>query len=183
MLTALHKNKDYHCSVVLLFIKKSFIDESKLKLEESVYCSEDLLFTYQLYCNARKAAQCKNTLYHRRYRSNSIVTEKKSANHFRSCRDVYSIVLSFSETIGKSDNYMATEYTVRCAYNALNTYTKLSRQDKKLCKKEFRELKKDILSHNAFGNTALKMRCHGTVFWFVYKIFEKSAGKLLKGKK
>lgn len=78
---------------------------------------------------------------------------------------------------------MATEYTVRCAYNALNTYTKLSRQDKKLCKKEFRELKKDILSHNAFGNTALKMRCHGTVFWFVYKIFEKSAGKLLKGKK
>ena len=78
---------------------------------------------------------------------------------------------------------MATEYTVRCAFNALDTYKKIHKDEQKSCKSEYKTLKKDILSHSAFGNTALKMRCYGKTFWFIYKIFEKAAGKLLKGKK
>ncbi len=183
MLAKLHKNKDYHCSVVLLFIKRDVFTENSISFLESAYCSEDLLFTYQIYCCAARAAQCKKTLYHRRFRPNSIVTSKKSERHFRSCRDVFEIVRDFSKAIGVSDRYMATEYTVRCAYNALNVYNKLSKKDKTLCKKEYKKLKKDILSSNAFGNKALKMRCYGTAFWFVYKLFEKTAGKLLKGTK
>ena len=76
---------------------------------------------------------------------------------------------------------MATEYIVRCAFNALDTYKKISKEDQKLCKNEYRALKKEILSHSAFGNTALRMRCYGKMFWFIYKVFEKTAGKLLKG--
>ena len=48
---------------------------------------------------------------------------------------------------------------------------------------EYKTLKKDILLHSAFGNTALKMRCYGKAFWFIYKIFEKTVGRLLKGTK
>ena len=183
MLTKLHKNKDYHCVIYLLLISHKLITENKISFLESAYCSEDMLFTYQLYCSASKAVQCKKTLYHRRYRSNSIVTEKKSARHFRSCLDVFEKVRDYSDSIGKSGDYIATEYTVRCAYNALTTYKKLSGEDKKLCKNEYSKLKKDILSRNAFGNTALKMRCYGEAFWVVYKIYEKSVGKLMKGKK
>lgn len=183
ILTELHRNKDYHCSVVLLFINRTFLNINNIRFLESAYCSEDMLFTYKVFCSSEKTAQCKNTLYYRRYRTNSIVTSKKSQRHFRSCRDVYGEIRDYSEKIGKSGDYMATEYTVRCAYNALNVYKKLSKNDKKLCKDEYKNLKKDILSRNAFGNPALKMRCYGTAFWFIYKLFEKSAGKLLKGKK
>ena len=42
---------------------------------------------------------------------------------------------------------------------------------------------KDILRNEAFNNTALKMRCYGKAFWFVYKLFEKTVGRLLKGTK
>lgn len=180
-LAELNKNKDYHCAIYLLLIKRQLLDENKIAFLESAYCSEDMLFTYQVYCSAQKAVQCKKTLYHRRYRPNSIVTSKKSVRHFRSCRDVYEEVRKYSAYIGKTGDYMATEYTVRCAYNALNTYQKLSSENKSLCKNEYKKLKKDILSYKAFGNTALKMRCYGTAFWFVYKLFEKTAGKLLKG--
>lgn len=183
ILTELHRNKDYHCAIYLLFIKHQLITDNKIFFLESAYCSEDMLFTYQVYCSAVKAVQCKETLYSRRYRPNSIVTSKKSVRHFRSCRDVYEEVRKYSESIDKADNYISTEYTVRCAYNALNIYKKLSEKDKSLCKIEYRKLKKDILSYGAFGNFALKMRCYGTAFWFVYKLFEKTAGKLLKGKK
>lgn len=181
ILTELHDNKDYHCAIYLLFIRHQLLVDNKITFLESAYCSEDMLFTYQTYCSAPKAVQCKNTLYHRRYRSGSIVTSKKSQRHFRSCRDVYEEVRDFSERIGKNGDYMATEYTVRCAFNALETYKKIPKEDQTVCKSEYKSLKKDILSHSAFGNTALRMRCYGKMFWFLYKVFEKSAGRLLKG--
>ena len=181
ILTELHNNKDYHCSVVLLFISRSLLNDNKIRFLESAYCSEDMLFTYKVFCSSQRTAQCKNTLYHRRYRSGSIVTSKKSQRHFRSCRDVYEEIRDFSDKIGKTGDYMATEYTVRCAFNALDTYKKISKEDQKICKKEYKTLKKDILSHSAFDNKALKMRCYGKAFWFIYKVFEKTVGKLLKG--
>ena len=183
ILTELHNNKDYHCSVVLLFINRSLLNDNKIRFLESAYCSEDMLFTYKMFCASSKTAQCKNTLYHRRYRSGSIVTSKKSQRHFQSCRNVYEEIRDYSERIGKTGDYMATEYTVRCAFNALDTYRKIHKDEQKSCKSEYKTLKKDILLHSAFGNTALKMRCYGKTFWFIYKIFEKTAGKLLKGKK
>ncbi len=181
ILSELHNKKDYHCAIYLLFIKHKLLINNKISFLESAYCSEDMLFTYQVYCSAEKAVQCKNTLYHRRYRSGSIVTSKKTQRHFRSCRDVYEEIRDYSEKIGKTGDYMATEYTVRCAFNALDTYKKISREDQKLCKSEYKSLKKEILSYSAFGNIALKMRCYGKFFWFIYKVFDKTAGRLLKG--
>ena len=183
ILTELHNNKDYHCAIYLLFIKRQLLIDNNIAFLESAYCSEDMLFTYQTYCSAVKVVQCKNTLYHRRFRSGSIVTAKKTERHFRSCRDVYEEVRDYSERIGKTDDYMATEYTVRCAFNALDTYKKISKEEQKLCRNEYKSLKKDILSHSAFGNSALKMRCYGKAFWFIYKVFDKTVGRLLKGTK
>ncbi len=183
ILTELCKNKDYHCSIPLLFFRNDFIKNNNLSLVESAYCSEDLLFTYQVYCTAEKVAQCKNTLYHRRYRSNSIVTSKKSLRHFRSCKFVYDAVRDFSEQIGKLNDSTSKDYTVRCALNVFNVYEKLSKADKKVCKKELSDFKKNVLENKAFGNTALKMRCYGKVFWVIYKIYEKTVCRLLKGQK
>ena len=181
MLTQLHKNKDYHCSVVLLLIKHSILTENNISFLETAYCSEDMLFTYKIFCSAKNAVHCPQSLYFRRCRPNSIVTSNKNELHFRSCRDVYEEIRDYSERISKTGDYMATEYTVRCAFNALETYKKIPKEKQSLCKMEYKSLKKDILLHSAFNNTTLKMRCYGKVFWFVYKIFEKTVGRLLKG--
>ena len=67
--------------------------------------------------------------------------------------------------------------------NVFNVFEKLSMSDKKSCKNELKIFKKDILKKNAFGNTALKMRCYGKAFWIIYKVFDKTVGRLLKGTK
>lgn len=183
ILTELQRNKDYHCAIYLLFIRRSLLIDNQISFLESAYCSEDMLFTYQLFCSARTAAYCKITPYHRRYHAGSIVTSAKSHRHFRSCRDVYCKIRDYSETISIISDRTAREYIARCAFNVFNVYEKLSKADKKDCKKELREFRNDVLENNAFGNTALKMRCYGKAFWFIYKIYEKTVGRLLKGKK
>jgi hypothetical protein len=62
------------------------------------------------------------------------------------------------------------------AFNVFNNYEKLSVTDKKCCSDTLKKAKKDILNEKAYGNTALKMRCYGKVFWIVYKVFEKIVG-------
>lgn len=180
VLTELNKNKDFHCSIPLLFIQREFLNESGLLINEEIYCSEDMLFTYQLFCVASRVAQCFESLYFRRYRESSIVTSKKTSRHFLSCKSVYEEIKDFSVKIGKIQDETANAFVVRCAFNALETYTKLSKKDQREYKAAYEELKKTILKDNAYGNKALKMRCYGKAFWFVYKVFEKTVGRIFR---
>ncbi len=178
VLTELNKNKDFHCSIPLLFVRKAFLDKSGLLINENIYCSEDMLFTYQLFCVAQRVAQCSERLYYRRYRKNSIVTSRKTFRHFLSCKAVYEQIRDFSINIGKSEDDTARSFIIRCAFNALDTYLKISKEDKNNHRSEYLSLKKAILKDNAYGDKALKMRCYGKAFWFIYKVFEKTVGRL-----
>ncbi len=180
VLTELNKNKDFHCAIYLMLIKKELLLKNDINFLESAYCSEDMLFTYQLYCVAKKVAQCHEILYHRRYRKSSIVTSRKTIRHYSSCKAVYEEVKCFSGKIGKIEDDTAKAFIIRCAFNALDTFTKISNEEKKRNRKDYSLLKKSILRDNAFGNNALKMRCYGKVFWFVYKVFEKTTGRIFK---
>lgn len=178
VLTELSKNKDFHCAIYLLLIRKSFLLKNDINFLETAFCSEDMLFTYQLFCVAQRVAQCHEVLYYRRYRKSSIVTSKKTARHYLSCKAVYEEIKTFSENIGKYEDATAKAFVVRCAYNALDNYLKISTAEKEKYKNDYKSLKKSILKDNAYGDTALKMRCYGKIFWFVYKVFEKTVGRL-----
>ena len=180
VLSELNKNKDFHCSIPLLFIRRKFLNESGLLIAENIYSSEDMLFTYQLFCVAKKVAQCHEALYYRRYRTNSIVTSKKTLRHYTSCKAVYEEIKTFSEKIGKVEDKTAIDFIVRCAFNALDTFTKLSKKDRSENKTDYDLLKKSIFKDKAYGNKALKMRCYGKAFWFIYKVFEKTIGRLFR---
>lgn len=78
-----------------------------------------------------------------------------------------------------SDSYL---YLSRCAFNVFNVYEQLNKSDKKNCRKDLNKFKQFVFDNDTFNNTALKMRCYGKGFWFIYKIFEKTVGRLLKGK-
>lgn len=179
--SAMTENGEYHSAVPLLFFRKSFLTESKISFIPGILY-EDMAFTYQIFCAASVVSQCKDALYHRRYRKNSITLSRKNKKNFTSSVAVYRSNAEFTEN-SACGFAAAQEYLCRCAFNVFNVYEKLGKAEKKSCKNEFRNFKKDILKENAFGNASLKMRCLGKAFWFAYKIFEKTVGRLLKGKK
>ena len=172
------KNKEFHSAVPLLLIKRRFlIDCGVAFIPDILY--EDMIFTYQIFCKANIVSQCTKAFYHRRYRKNSIMTSSKTTKHFMSCITVYDNNSKFA--VGNSVDNVSDEFVSRCAFNVFNVYEKLNKTGKKICKNKLKEFKNNLLEKNAFNNTALKMRCYGKVFWFVYKIFEKTVGRLLKG--
>ncbi len=180
--SAMTQNKEYHSAVPLLFISSEFLRNTNISfIPDIIY--EDMVFTYQLFCKASTVSQCTDALYHRRYRKNSIMTSSKSKKHFTSCVEVYTANAEFAKQINQTDVSAANGFVCRCAFNIFNVYEKLDKSDKKICKAELKKVKKDILRNEAFGDTALKMRCYGKVFWFIYKVFEKTVGRLKKGTK
>lgn len=179
VLFKLLKNKEYHSSVPLCFIKKEVLEKAELDFVTGIFY-EDTVFTYELFMLSNRVSYCSKTLYHRRYRNASIMTTKKTQNYFDSICRVYEEVLVFSKKENKFHLEVAQKYITRCAFNVFNNYEKLSREDKNNCKKKLAEIKESISKDNAYGNQALKMRCYGKMFWFIYKVFEKTIGRLFK---
>ncbi len=176
------QTKEFHSAVPLLFINKEFLLSSGIDFVPGILY-EDMVFTYQLFCRAGTVSQCCRSLYHRRYRKDSIMTSAKSKRHFDGCVAVYNHNAEFTKALTQNDISAAYGFVSRCAFNIFNVYEKLGKADKKSCKAELKKAKKDIIKNNAFGNKALKMRCYGKAFWFIYKVFEKTVGRLLKGTK
>ena len=163
-------HKEFHVSIPLMFFRKEFFKNNKICFYEGIMY-EDMILAYQIYSIANKAVHLPKALYHRRYRKNSVVTTKKALHNFKSALTVYWEIVKFTGAISKEkQNY---EHIIRCSFNALNDYKSLCHRDKQLCKKNYKELIKDIKRHNAFNDTALKYRCQGYIFWVVYKVFHK----------
>lgn len=177
MLEKLCENKDFHSAIQHFFFKTSFIKEEKLNfLEGAIY--EDVLFAYQAFCKAKKVTHINSPIYFRRYRENSIMTSNKSIYHFNSIVAVFYELVSFSFNTSEYLSKVQNAYIARFAFNVFNIYGELSDKDKKICKEKLLEVKNKILKDNAYGNTALKMRCYGKFFWVIYKVFEKTVGRL-----
>lgn len=182
VLGRLQENKEYHSAVTLLFIKKESMESAEVLFESGIVY-EDMIFTYELFAKATQVTQLNQTLYQRRYRSDSIMTSKRTKKNYLSAGVVYKKVRNVSSELKKLDDKTAQDYIVRCAFNALNLYKELNREERIECKKDYQELKKDILANNAYGNKALHMRCYGAAPWFCYKVYEKVFLTGLKGKK
>ncbi len=176
----LQQNNEFHSVVYLFLFRKEFLTSNNLIFIPDIL-HEDMIFTYEAFCKASRVSQCADALYFRRYRSNSIMTSKKSQKHFDGCLSVYSAVSEFSKAENLISSKTAQTYISRCAFNVFNVYEKLSRQDKKACKNKLNKTKKYIKSDNYYSNPSLFMRCKGKLFWYIYKIYEKTLGRLLKG--
>ncbi|WP_051536458.1 glycosyltransferase family 2 protein [Ruminococcus flavefaciens] len=87
VLLTLIKNGEYYPCVPLLFIRKTLLSQNALKFKRGII-HEDELFTAIAYIDSDRAAQLKESLYIRRLRAGSIMSEKntaKSVNGLISC--------------------------------------------------------------------------------------------------
>lgn len=177
MLESLNDNKDFHSAVPLFFFNSTFLKKENITFFEGVLY-EDVLFSYQIFCKAGAVAHVNKPLYFRRYRENSIMTSRKTVHHFKSIVTVFYELVAFSTDLYKDLSRIQNQYISRFAFNVFNNYEKLSDDDKKFCKNDLVTVKNKILKDNGYGNKALKMRCYGKAFWFAYKVFEKTVGRL-----
>ncbi len=178
MLTELYKNSEYHASVPLMFFRKSFLDEENLTFKNGIY-HEDELFTFSVYCKAKKVSYLNKPLYNRRYRDNSITLSKKTLKHFHSMCIVFEEMIQISMNINLTDEDAINKCLVRCALNIFNVFEKLRISDKIKTKNRLNSEKNIIKTQMFFNDKALKFRCYGKIFWVIYKIYE----LFLKGNK
>jgi len=171
----MQNNSEFHSSVPLMLIKKDLFLANKLSFISGIYY-EDMAFTFEVLCLAEKVSQCAECLYFRRYRQNSIMTSRKNIKYFDSTVILYKNILQFIENNKLSENVAVKKYIARISYNVFNNYKALSKRDKKSALTTFSEIKKDIIKNNAFGDTALRLKCYSNAVWFVYKGIKKVFG-------
>ena len=171
----MQNNSEFHSSVPLMLINKDLFTVNNLSFISGVYY-EDMAFTFESLCLAKRVSQCPECLYFRRYRQNSIMTSKKNIKYFDSTVILYKHLLQFVENNGLSENNAVKKYLARISYNVFNNYNALSKKDKKTASASFAVMKKDILENNAFSDTALRLKCHNNALWFIYKAITKVFG-------
>ena len=171
----MQKNGEFHSSVPLMLIKKDLFLVNNLSFISGIYY-EDMAFTFEALCLAKKVSQCPECLYFRRYRKNSIMTSKKNIKYFDSTVVLYKHILQFVKNNGLAENNAAKKYLARISYNVFNNYNALSKKDKKAASEIFSEIRKDILKNKAFDDTALKLKCYNNILWFTYKGIKKVFG-------
>ncbi len=164
------KNKEFHVAIWMLLIDKNIFDKNNLLFKEGIIY-EDMIISYQFYCLAQRATFVKEKLYVRRYRPNSVMTSKKTEKNFVSAAQVYKEVSKFMDSLPQERK--STRHIIRCAFNVLNIYRQMSSKVKKKYKSEYNEIKKDILSKNAYNDKSLRFDCYSHLLWGIYKAFKK----------
>ncbi len=163
-------HREFHVAIWAMLISKRLFEAYGLRFVEGIMY-EDMILSYQIYALSDKAAHLHEALYHRRYRENSVMTSKRTVKNFISAKSVYDTVSAFSAEI--LDERRNTAHVIRCAYNALSIYRSLSAAEKIVQREAFRQLKRDIAAHRAYGDTALRLCCRGYPFWAAYKAARK----------
>lgn len=168
---ALQEKKEFSMAVPLTFLRREYLTRNRLAYVPGI-TMEDVLFSFQLFCLAEKAAQLRKALYHRRYRAGSVTKSARTVKHFKSGCVLLRELCAFVKSAGL-EGRPSERYLARCAYNTLNMYDELPSTDKKSEKKSREELVALIKAENAFGERPLRARCHGKLLWAAAKGLEK----------
>lgn len=179
VLESLVLNKEFHVSTPLLFTRRSFLAESGVRFKEGIMY-EDMIYTFELFCKAEKICHLDKTLYRRRYREASVMTNKKNKHNFKSALAVYYEVLDFAKRNKINEKRFFKKYITRWSMNCLNVFRALSAKDKKDCKDVEAKLKASLKNENFFDDKSLKYRCIGYLPWVIYKLFSKITGVFRK---
>ena len=170
IMESMMKKKEFHVAIWMLLLDKSIFDNNNLRFKEGIIY-EDMIIAYQFYCLANCAAHVSEKLYCRRYRANSVMTSDRTERNLISAETVYKEVSDFLNTM--QDGSVSNRHIIRCAFNYLNIYRSMNQDVKSKYRSNYLDIKKDILSKNAYGDMALKLECKSHILWILYKAFKK----------
>lgn len=164
------ENKEFHVAIWMLLVKREIFTDNDLFFKEGIIY-EDMIISYQFFCLANRASHVREKLYFRRYRENSVMTSKKTEKNIISAITVYNEVSRFKDSL--PEEYDSNRHIVRCAFNVFNIYRAMPSNIKKQYVNEYKNVKRDILSKNAYGDRVLKFECYNHILWIIYKSITK----------
>lgn len=172
MFDSLSINKEFRVSVPLFFIKKSLLADNNLEFKNGVIY-EDMLYAFQLFVYAGRVSHCHESLYFRRYRSNSTMTSKKTVKNFESSICVFKEILDFSKKENITDHSSVIAYISRNGLNVYNIFEELSAQDKSDCSALLKDFAFFVKENKQYVSTELIARTKGKIHWALNKIQSK----------
>lgn len=127
------KNKEYYASVPLLLFRKSFIDKNDLSFIKGMI-HEDELFIVLAFIRAERVAQLKDSIYVRRLRAFSVMSERVSV---KGIHGLCACIIGYAKEDMNYDLWsIETGVLLRCsmgiAKEVLKRYLKLDRKSKKV---------------------------------------------------
>ena len=145
-------NKDYTCSVPLLFIKKQFLSNNDLTFYPGII-HEDELFTFCALIKAKRVFHTPEKLYFRRIRPDSIMTSDFSLKNIDGYCTVINGLIDCYNTLNKS--YLYKEFIDRIftlLYSLMNIYSALSSEQKAIALPNIRSIYRKIHTNRAIKN-------------------------------
>lgn len=170
IMTQMMNRKEFHVAIWMLLLDRDIFTKNDLLFKEGIMY-EDMIISYQFYCLAYCAAHVNRMLYNRRYHPNSVMTSAKTEKNYISAATVYREVARFRKKL--SEEKQSPKHLIRCAYNVLNIYRKMTPEVQKKNKSDYNEIVKDILDNKAYGDKALELDCKSHFLWGAYKLKKK----------
>ncbi len=175
LFSALQNNGEFHPSVPLLFLRRSFLESCSLHFYEGIVY-EDMLYTVKAFFLAKTAAHCPGAFYQRRMRPKSIVTSRPGKRHFQSI----CIVLRELDAWQQREairNEALSAHIARCGFRALDLYGQLKHTDRTDCYEQYRQICTRIRQRHGYGNRLLILRTYGKLPWAAGKAAEKLSSR------
>lgn len=167
----LQQNGEFHPSVPLLFLRRSFLQNADLRFTEGIVY-EDMLYTVIAFFRAKVVAHCHKVLYQRRLRPNSTVTSRPGKHHFESICTVLRQLDEWQEQ-EHIQSAALSAHIARCGYRAMGLFSQLEMADKRNCRSKYKEIRKLIRQRRGYGNRLLVLRTYGMLPWVLGKLWEK----------
>lgn len=164
------QNGDFFSCVQLHFFRKSFLDRQALRFVKDMM-HEDELFTVLAYLRAERVSQLRDTVYVKRLRSQSIMSERKtikSINGLTQCIDGYLEELP-KHSVNSDERRALEQYTLYMAQSIVNKYMDFNRSLRKLAKPQITHLKNQLATVDYFGKWKLKTEFRFFTAYVFYK--------------
>lgn len=163
-LAQLLENNDFHYSVPLLLLKRSFMKNNRIMFCEGIIF-EDVAFSFFVFSSAKRTLHYYKSAYHRRYRGNSIMTAQKATLSYESIEKVFFLLLNYCENKDLTKKWYAQKYLSRVAKNVIMKFNAMQKNDRNGHKKEYNAVLRSIKKHLYFNDKALLLRVRIPVLW------------------
>lgn len=178
LIPLLLKNKDYHAAPVLYFIKRE-VFQSGLHFKEGIMM-EDELYTFQLLRFCKKVVCLRKELYHRRVRSDSVMTSKgKEQFRYISIQTVLKELLK-ERNDGQNDSTLE-QYLARVGMLLIGYWDQVPKNERKIFRDQFLSVRRIIRNAKGFGSKELLVRTYGLLPWVIYVLPDR-VKKRLRGR-
>ena len=141
-------NNDYKTSVCLRFISRTLLEELKINFLEGII-HEDEWFSFKTLLESKRVKHVPNQYFHRRVRSNSIMTARTRKRSFVGYYESFLLVFGeYEKYYTNNKGIVAKKYLsilFRCMYD---NYVNMDKEDRYLYKKEWKISVKKIDSEN-----------------------------------